>query len=126
MADDPRETLRRLEDRLDEASERAERLIAEARADQEREAQSEPHKPPPAGWETRGDDRGAGTPGAELDALINAIRSLRDLVPPEVRQRLAEAVREVLLAIRALVDWYIERLERRREEPPSVEDIPIQ
>src|SRR4051812_16464194 len=124
MADDPRETLRRLEDRLDEASERAERLIAEARAERYRESDPGPQKPPPAGWETPRDGHQASTPGAELDALINAVRALRELVPPEVRQRLAETLKEVLLAVRALVDWYIERLDRRRDGPPPVEDIP--
>ena len=54
------------------------------------------------------------------------MRSLRELVPPEVLQRMAEAVKDVLLALRALIDWYIERLDRRRTEPPPVEDIPIE
>ena len=38
---------------------------------------------------------------------------------------LAAALKEVLLAIRALIDWYLERIERRRAEPADVEDIPI-
>lgn len=138
--DEDLEALRRLEQRLDEASETAQRLMAEAaQAAQERVAgherpgaESEPGqaggqtKPPPAGWHTPEDGRPAGTPGAELDALIGAVRSLRELVPPEVLQRLAETVKDVLLAIRALIDWYIERLDRRHTDPPPVEDIPIE
>jgi hypothetical protein len=31
----------------------------------------------------------------------------------------------VLLSLRALIDWYLERLERRRAEPVEVQDIPI-
>jgi hypothetical protein len=42
-----------------------------------------------------------------------------------VQRRLAEAVREVLLAIRALIDWYLERLDPTRAETPQVQDIPI-
>jgi hypothetical protein len=34
-------------------------------------------------------------------------------------------LREVLLALRALIDWYLERTERRRADPADVEDIPI-
>jgi hypothetical protein len=51
--------------------------------------------------------------------------SLRDRIPPELQQRLADAVREVLLAVRALIDWYLERSERDRAEPRQVQDIPI-
>ncbi|MFL5823680.1 MAG: hypothetical protein ACJ764_09600 [Solirubrobacteraceae bacterium] len=128
MADEHRETLRRLEDRLEEASERAERLIAEAEANRARgpDPTESQGKPPPAGWQTPRDRRQSPSAGAELDALISAARSLRELVPPEVLQRLAEALKEVLLAVRALIDWYIERLEGRRPEPPEVKDIPIE
>jgi hypothetical protein len=54
-----------------------------------------------------------------------ALQSLRDLVPPELQRRLAEAVRELLVAIRALLDWYIERLEREQTTASDAEDIPI-
>jgi hypothetical protein len=138
MADDERETLRRLEERLGQASETAQRLMAEAAqaAQQQRtaepggaaeqgEPEEDPPKPPPSGWQASENGR-ATTAGAELDALIGAVRSLRELVPAEVVQRLAEAVKDLLLALRALIDWYVERLERRRTEPPPVEDIPIE
>ncbi len=136
--DEDREALRRLEQRLSEASETAQRLMAEATQAAEQEAKGRPagdagegqeraqSRPPPAGWQSAGDGRSAATPGAELDALIGAVRALRELVPPEVLQRLAEAVKDILLAIRALIDWYIERLDRRPVEPPAVEDIPIE
>jgi hypothetical protein len=64
-------------------------------------------------------------PAADLDVLVQLLRSLRDLIPPELQRRLAAALREVLLALRALIDWYLERLEQRREKPVEVEDIPI-
>jgi hypothetical protein len=134
MADEEQEALRDLEQRLGEASETAQRLMAEAAAAATQRQRttppegngSDPTRPPPAGWQAPKGDRPDRPPGAELDALIGAIRSLRDLVPPEVVQRLAEAVKDLLLALRALIDWYIERLNRRPTEPAPVEDIPIE
>jgi hypothetical protein len=128
MADEE-EALRRLEERLDEASETAQRLMAEAAAAAARGREQDGHestRPPASGWQRPESDGSGRGPGGELDALVAAIRSLRELVPPEVIHRLAEAVKDVLLALRALIDWYIERLERRRAEPPPVEDIPIE
>lgn len=81
--------------------------------------------PPASGWAAPGGDEDPGGPAAQLDSLLAALGSLRDLVPPELQRRLAEAVRELLVAIRALLDWYIERLERERPAAGEVEDIPI-
>ena len=50
---------------------------------------------------------------------------MRDLIPPELQQRLIAALREVLLALRALIDWYLERIDRRGEQGVEVQDIPI-
>lgn len=108
------DALRRLEQRLDRASEAAERMIAEAT-----EAASQP---PPAGWQAPRPDQEQ--PG-DLDLLMQVVNSLRDLIPPELQRRLAEAMRELLLALRALIDWYLERSERRRAGPAEVQDIPI-
>ena len=133
--------LRQLEERLDRATEAAERLIAQAAAAAIR-------KPPPSGWQRREHNREAahgqgaepgefseGSPGdprrtapdasAELDLLLEAVRALRDRIPPDLQRRLGEALREVLLALRALIDWYLERTERQRGERAEVRDIPI-
>ena len=116
MADEPRDALRRLEQRLTSASDAAERLIAEA---------ARTSRPPPAGWQAN-DTQDERPGGGEFEALIQAVYSLRELIPPDVLQRLAAALKELLLAIRAVIDWYLERLERRRTEQASeVEDIPI-
>lgn len=142
----PEEALRRLERRLDVASEAAERLIAEAAAQAAASAGGlggatslggggpgpagaggGPSKPPPAGWQTPpGPSADPESSASELDLLMQLVRSLRELIPPELQQRLAAAVREVLLAIRALIDWYLERVEHRRQESVQVQDIPIQ
>jgi hypothetical protein len=123
------DTLRRLERRLDEASAAAERLIAEAAASAARSAAGvrDPHdaKPPPGGWQRRQDPNGDAGVREELEPLAQFLRSVRDLIPPDLQHRLAEALRELLLALRALIDWYLERIERRRAEPVQVQDIPI-
>jgi hypothetical protein len=118
MGDDPREPLRRLEERLSRATEAAERLITEAAR-----GGGNPRRPPPAGWQTPTEER---RPMPEVEALITAVGSLRELIPPEISERLVAALRELLLAIRAVLDHYLERLERRQPEPPEVQDIPLQ
>jgi hypothetical protein len=125
------DALRRLEQRLDAASEAAERLLADAAARATR-------KPPPAGWQQRrgeaggegkgggeGEGDGGGLFGADTDVLLGLVAAVRDRIPRELQQRLVEAVREVLLALRALIDWCLDRIERRASEPTAVQDIPI-
>ena len=102
-------------------------------------------KPPPAGAASRAGEPAAADrrrprrggrepsrpggaspePESEAELLLALLRSLRDVIPPELQHRLGEALREVLLALRALIDWYLERTERRRREPAEVQDIPI-
>jgi hypothetical protein len=119
------ETLRRLEERLDRASAAAERLMTEAMgaADNGADTARDP-EPPPSGWQTR-EAEASPTRDSDLEALIALARSVRDLIPPELQQRLINALREVLQALRDLLDWYLERLDRQRAEPAEVQDIPI-
>ncbi len=106
--------MRRLEQRLEQASAKAQRLT---------EAALGAVPLPPAGFQAP-EDGAAHDPG--LDALLETVRALRELIPSELQRRLAEALRELLVAMRALLDWYIERLERRGPETTGeVEDIPI-
>jgi hypothetical protein len=77
---------------------------------------------PRRGWQARGEDE---PPRRELELLTGLIESARELMPEELQRRLAEALRELLLALRALIDWCLERAERHGSEPPEVEDIPI-
>lgn len=114
--EDAADAVRRLQERLDQASARAERLIAEAAAER---------KPPPAGWQEPGNDHKRAPLGGDLELLTQLLQSLRDLVPPELERRLAEALRELLMALRALIDFYLERLNRPTPESTEVEDIPI-
>jgi hypothetical protein len=52
---------------------------------------------------------------------------VRDVVPPELSRQLADALRDLLVALRALLDWYIERLGEPGPGPAEVEveDIPL-
>lgn len=113
------DALGRLEERLDRASQAAERLLTDA-------AEHVTGRPPPAGWQQpgAGEDPGASL-GPDADLLLGLLAALRDRIPPDLQRRLAEAIREVLLALRALIDWYLERSERQRSGPSDVEDIPI-
>lgn len=43
---------------------------------------------------------------------------------PELDDALRALVREFLLTLRSLIDWYLERLDQPKREP-QVEDIPI-
>jgi hypothetical protein len=131
------DALRRLQAHLDRASGAAERLIAEAaRASVSSAARvgeaatrgagaargGAAAQPPPAGWQVPlADPDGS----ADLELLSAVLHSLRDLIPPELQRRVAEALRELLLALRALIDWYLERVEKRRAAPAEVQDIPI-
>ena len=62
--------------------------------------------------------------GIDLSALFVLLDGMRRVLPRELEQQFTALVREVLLTLRALIDWYLERLERR-ERTPRVEDIPI-
>jgi hypothetical protein len=117
MTDDPPEALRRIEQRLSQASDAAERLIAEAARARNR--------PPPAGWQAPPREQDAGRRSTELELMIAGIRAMGGLVPAEVLERLAAALRELLLAMRALIDFYLERLEHRPPEQEGLQDIPI-
>jgi len=149
------EALRRLEQRLDRATEAAERLMAEVAAEatgaghpgqgaghpgqgaghpgqgagHPGEGAGDPGdpteqvKPPPAGWQIPEDAHSGTSP--ELEPLFTLVQAMRELIPAELQRRLVAGLRELLLALRALIDWYLERLERRREVSVEVEDIPI-
>ncbi len=105
-----------------EAFEAAERLVREAHARAEEAARSA--DVPPAGWQVPGSSADR-PPFPDLSALMGLLETVRGAIPPELARQLADALRELLIAIRAILDYSIERLERRPPPEPSVEDIPI-
>ena len=89
------------------------------------ERQTTPPTDPPLGWD--GQDPPPPPPrrpGLDPSALFVLLDGLRRVVPRELEGQLTNLIREFLLTLRALIDWYLERLERPPREP-RVEDIPI-
>jgi hypothetical protein len=115
--DDP---LGQIRSQVDAAYVAADRLVREAEA----AAHERAADVPPAGYEG---ERAEGERSAfgDLQALTGLLETARTSVPPELARQIAEAARELLVALRALIDWWIERLERTPERPVDVEDIPI-
>ena len=60
----------------------------------------------------------------DLSALLAVLEALRRAIPAELQDQFNTLQRELLLTLRALIDWYLERLDKP-ELAPKVEDIPI-
>jgi hypothetical protein len=99
----------------------AERLMREAQA--AAEAAAAASSVPPRGWSVPGEER---PPSFDLSQLTALVESLRGVVPPDLARQLAEALRQLLLALRAVLDWYIARLDGDEEPPRDVQDIPVE
>jgi len=121
--DDPIADLR---DRIRATQEAAERFASEAsyaRSSYER------GEVPPSGWATTEEHRERAD---EVQALAAIFRTLRDLIPPDLEEQFREVLRQLLLLVRALIDWWLERVDAqggdRGGAPPrdtAIEDIPI-
>ena len=105
--------------RLDAAHAAAGRLVEEA----ERVAREAARDVPPRGWASPGGEDRPAYP--ELQALAGLLELARGALPPELVRQLAEALRELLLALRALIDHALAYLDRPAPEAPEVQDIPI-
>jgi hypothetical protein len=115
--DDPLEELR---SRIRDTQDAAQRLAGE-------HASARSQEVPPAGWASPEDH---GQRATEVQALVALIESLRELIPGELREQFQELARQVLLLARAIIDWWIERMEAEPvtaapTRAPVVEDIPI-
>ena len=108
-------------DHLREQYEEAERLVREAQRAAEAAAAAQV---PPRGWSVPGED--PRPPALDLSQLAALVESLRGVVPPDLARALADALRELLVAIRAVLDWYITRLEPPEPPESDVQDIPVE
>jgi hypothetical protein len=113
VPEDPLDAVREAERLVREATERAERIGAEV---------------PPRGFQTPKEEHAAGSPPPfpDLSALTGLMDLARSSLPPDLQRQLQQALRELLIALRAVLDYSIDRLEPGPEPPPAtVEDIPI-
>jgi len=126
MTEPSTDPLDELRERIRATQDATERLAAEAAGAAKARAEG---RPPPQGWRTPED---TSQTAEEIKALATLLESLRALVPPELQQQLTEVVRQVLMLLRALIDWWVDRLETGEGEArpassggPVVEDIPV-
>ena len=96
------------------------RVAREARAPDDaphRDLSNPVGEPDPTEWpdpyETREDPRDPPDPDG-----------LRRALPAELQSQFTALIRELLLTLRAVIDWYLERLDSGPPEP-RIEDIPI-
>lgn len=104
-----------LAQRIRATQEAAERLARDAAQASRRAAAGDV---PPAGWATAGE---RGERRDEVEALATLLRTLRELVPPDLEQQINDLLRQLLLVLRALIDWWVERLEPGAAGAPQVE-----
>ena len=84
--------------------------------------QPDPFAPPPG---NDGSDDGRYDRPPDPAALFTMLDGMRRMAPRELEDQLTNLIREFLLTLRSLIDWYLERLDRPRQEP-KIEDIPIE
>jgi hypothetical protein len=64
------------------------------------------------------------SPRPDPAALFVLLDGVRRAAPQELQDQVTNVIREFLLTLRALIDWYLERLDEGPPEP-EIEDIPI-
>jgi hypothetical protein len=104
----PADPLDDLRERLETTRAAAERLAGES---------------PSSGWASPAQ---ADRTRDDVEAIAAVVRALRELVPPELQQQLTDLLRQVLLLLRALLDWWVAHLEPGPPPgQPEVQDIPL-
>ena len=65
----------------------------------------------------------------EAQALAALVNLLRDLLPDDLRRQVTDLIRQVLLLVRAVIDWYLVRLQAEPGAAPTpapvAQDIPL-
>lgn len=114
--DDP---LAQLRDRIRATQDAASRLAGEA--ERARTAET-----PEAGWASPHEHAQR---TEEVRALVTLLESFRELIPEDLADQFRDLVRQLLLLLRALIDWWIDRMDTPpgtgAGNEPSVQDIPI-
>jgi len=139
MPEPAHDALEALRARLEETRLHAERLADEAaqarRAAEARDRAAAGDDGPRSDEAPDGGPTGSASgPAAAIDlqSIAALLETLRELVPPELQQQLADVTRQVLLLLRALIDWWVDRLEEPAagtagpdHSGPAVRDIPV-
>lgn len=108
----PDDPLAALRERIERTQEAVDRLAAET-------ARAREHAGPTGAPPTE-------DAAAEAQALATLLQTVRELVPEDLWRQLAEVVRQLLLLLRGILDWWIERLAPGAEPAgPVVRDIPV-
>jgi hypothetical protein len=127
--DDPldalRERIRRTQDAVERLADEAAQSAPAGGDPPDGGAGEAAGRPPPHGYATPGSAERDRTATREAQAFVALLDVVRGLLPSELQHQVAELLRELLLLLRALIDWYLERLDARRKRPVEVEDIPI-
>lgn len=107
-----RDALETMRGQVDAAHAAAERLVREAEA----AAREQVRDVPPQGWAAPAPAEGpaAGATLEALKAVAGLLDLVRDAVPPELAHQFAGALRELLVAVRALIDFSLQRLDEPR------------
>ena len=113
-----------LRERVQAMQDAAERLAGDAATARQAQAGGEV---PPAGWATPQDRASVRDELAEVAALLG---TLRELVPAELQHQVAEVLKQILLLLRALLDWWVARLDEVGPHGPApppreAQDIPL-
>ena len=130
MPDKPfRDPLTDLRARLEETRRAAEQLAGEVEDAREQERAANGADAPPAARRC-GDPPPGGADGREelrddVAAMAQMVAALVELVPDELREQVYEILRQILLLLRALIDWLVDRLPQVRGSELVVEDIPV-
>ena len=114
-----RDPLGELRERLEATRQAAEQLAAEAAGAMSAERDGEDPGP---GWRTTEEREVLRDDVASLAATL---ATLSELIPEELRAQLTQVLRQLLLLVRALIDWLMERLPQARGAEPVVQDIPL-
>jgi hypothetical protein len=128
-ADDPVSALRGHVDAAHAAAEKLVQVASKRAQEADRAYREQLGNVPPRGWDVGSEHQPPPTTPSELQVIVGLLDAIRGSMPAELTQQLAEALRELLMAVRALIDWYLERLERGPRKPSDpddrIEEIPI-
>ena len=87
---------------------------------------SMPRRPPPSAWPARrARDAPVTTPATSSTPSWRSCARCASSSPPELQQQVSDVIRQVLLLLRAVIDYWVDRLDAPRPAEVEVQDIPV-